>query len=196
MADPVTPAPVSPTGTPTFIPPKAVPYVTLAWVIVCAVMGWLLIQYPSNTTVQLLAVVLGAIGPILGLASPGWRSAAKAIIVGMAVAAATMSLTGCALFTRTTTVLIPAEVKACGDQAIDVYQKVSAALELPTYEAKLLALAVEIPGGYALVKCAVQTYIAWNTPAPTVGIASAHALTMPNPDAPISRARAFLAAHP
>jgi len=183
-----TPA-VSPTGTP-WLPPGVVPWLVLAYAVTMAVLGTLTVQYPETRGFSVALSIVGALGAALGLASPGLRSAVKVLVVGVLAGGLTM---GCALFQKAV-VLIPAEVQSCGAKAVDVYQEVTAALELPTYEEKLLALAATVPGGYGLVKCLVATFIAWNSPKDST---AAGLLSIPEPpQTPLDRARAWRASHP
>jgi len=188
MADPV--APVSPTGTP-WLPPSAVKWVTLIYLIVVAVLGVLAAQFPAVPAYSLALQLFGAVGAILGLASPGLRSAAKILVVGFLA----VSLSSCALFQKAV-VLVPAEVQACGSTAVQVYQDVSAALELPTWEAKLVGIATSVPDGYKLVNCIVQTYLAWHAPATAAAAVAPRAMLATTPTTPVERAKAWLAMHP
>jgi len=104
-------APVSPTGTP-WLPPGAVKWAALAYAIIGPTLLALSQFFPQIPAFALALQIVSSIALVLGLASPGLRSVAKVLVLGLALT----SLSAC----KTPGVIPPVvvELLECGADAV------------------------------------------------------------------------------
>jgi hypothetical protein len=170
------------------------PRLALGYMAIAAVLGALVLQYPNVHGFVVAFAVVSALGTVLGLASPGMRTVAKVLVVGVLTLPLLGGLTACALFSKAV-VVVPMEVKACGLQAVDAFLEVTSAVESGNYLGLLDAVLLKFG---PVAKCAVDTYIAWSSPKASTAqglLSEAPPSPVADPVTPLDRARAWRALH-